>query len=187
MEVFLGGRDAREVRPCKVSPHERGTMPDFAKERSNERVLGASGGGRNRLEGRRSGASQPYRFVSRSVPRHPFSSNFAELGSPQEDNCKGRFSYPYREYRKLWAVLVYAARRRLTAYGCGRTRETLASPSGVCGSALLVRVSGGVKVFLGGRDAREVRPYKCAASIAATLPVGTSISARARIGRWVAR
>src|SRR6476660_8975879 len=65
-----------------------------------------SGGGRGRLEGRRSDASQPYRFVSRSVPRHPFSSNFAELGSPRDDICKAHILYPYRKYRKLRAVLM---------------------------------------------------------------------------------
>jgi hypothetical protein len=59
------------------------------------------------VEGRRNDASQPYRFGSRSVPRRPFSFDFAELVSPHVHTRKRKEWQPYEESGNRFSVLMY--------------------------------------------------------------------------------
>jgi hypothetical protein len=78
---------------------------------------------RELVEGRRNHASQPYRFGSRSVPRGPFSFNFAELVSPHVHTLKQHEPHPYIESGNRFPLLVYRtpgfeARKLLFSESC---------------------------------------------------------------------
>src|ERR1700730_1436679 len=62
---------------------------------------------RDSVEGRRNHASQPYRFGSRSVPRAPFSFNFAELVSPHVHTLRQHKPHPYIESSNRFSLLMY--------------------------------------------------------------------------------